>query len=282
MAEQIKTIKLIDDPKIMRYAIGDQGCTVLVTGETGSGKTLSIRPLIEYLGVDEVLIVATDPRLAPLDGLGARVIPAWIEPGAEGLELKNAAAAAWEKIQALSKDLIAAVKNPKVQVPKALVFDGLSNFGDIHQSRLAQADGVVSERGWGQIGNGILNFTGFIRGLQLRGLFRVLTCTTGPTRDSKGGIITGPTGQPMQRLYIGTGGRLAPDHIVRYIDYMFHTTAYYGGPTAEGAGPDGMVRKFQTCTADGVTAKGAPQLPTPFMSADLAEVYRRVIEGKKS
>ena len=280
MTEPSGEVRLIDDPKIIDYAIGDQGCTVLVTGETGSGKTLSIRPLIEYLGRDEVLIVATDPRLAPLDGLKARVIPAWITPGSEGLDLKNAAIAAYEKIQATMRDLIAAARSPRVRVPKAFIFDGLSNLGDIHQARLALADGQLSERLWGQIGKSILDFAGFIRGLQLKGMFRVMTCTTGPVRDAKGGLIPGPTGQPLQRLYIGTGGRMGPDHIVRYIDYMFHVSAYYGGPQAEGGTPDGMVRRFQTCTADGVVAKGAPQLPTPFMKADLAEVYRRVIEGK--
>ncbi len=278
MTEPMKEMRLIDDPKVVDYSIGEQGCTVLVTGETGSGKTLSLRPLIEYLGRDEVLIIATDPRLAPLDGLKARVIPAWIKPGLEGLELKNAAVAAWERIQSTARDLIAAANNPKVRIPKVIAFDGLSNLGDIMQARLAGGDGVVSERSWGIVGGDILKFVGFVRGLQFKGLFRVMTCTTGPTRGAKGEILTGPTGTPLQRLYIGTGGRMAPDHILRFTDYMFHVTASYAGQ--DSTSPDKMTRKFQTCTADGVVAKGAPQLPTPFMNADLAEVYRRVIEGK--
>lgn len=272
---EAKPVRLIDDSRLVDYSIGDAGCTVLVSGESGAGKTLSLRNLIKMLGRDNVLILATDPRLAPLDGLNPRVLPCWITPGSEGAVLKQSAQDAHDRIMAFSKDLALAAGNPKIVVPKALVFDGISNYGDIQQARLCPPGGNLSEPQWGHVGKGMLDFIGFIRGLQIRGLFRVFTCTTGPMRGDKGQILTDPLGRPRQKFMVGTGGRMAPDHMHRFIDYHLHVDAYFDKTNPE-AGPDGMVRRFQTCTADGVMAKGAPQFPTPFMKADMWEVYRLI------
>lgn len=264
-------IQLVADPRLTRYKMAGSGFTALVSGPTGSGKTLSLRPLVEYLGADEILVIATDPRLAPLEGLDVPTLEAWIEPGAEGLALKNAAQAAFEKIQAMFSDIARAVKNEKVKTPKVLVFDSLSNYGDILQARLAPVGGQLSMPQWGQVARDALALVQYLRGLQVRGMLRIVNCTSGWTTDD--------VGRKVPELFIGTGGKMGPKHVGRYVDFQFHVEATYM-PGDAMAGPDGMVRRFHTCEHDGISAKGHPALPTPYMKADWAEVYRLVMEGK--
>lgn len=258
-------MRLIDDPRLQEYRIEDAGFTGLVTGVTGSGKTLALRNLIINLGPENVVVIATDPRLAPLDGLGAKILKAWIDPKEEGAAQKQAAEAAWATIQAFHRDLGAAAENPNIEVPKVIVHDNLSNTGDIMALKTAPPGGWPSLQQWGTIGKGILNMITFYRGLQIRGLIRIINCTTGYEEDS--------LGRKIPVLQIGTGGQLAPKHISRYVDYQFHIHSAYE-PNAPGASPDGMLRQFQTCEMDGIIAKGSPKLPRPLMPADWWEVYK--------
>ncbi len=261
-------IRLIDDARLDTYNIADDGFTGLVTGVTGSGKTLALRKLIEKLGAENVLVIATDPRLAPLDGLGARVLKAWLPSSATGAELKAAAQDAWARIASFHKDLTMAANNPKIVVPRVIVHDNISNTGDIIAARVAPADGWPTMPQWGTIGLDILNMVKFYRGLQIRGLIRIINCTTGFDKDAVDNM-----GRRVPVLQIGTGGQLAPKHISRYVDYQFHVTATYEPNNADRS-TDGMFRRFQTCEMDGVIAKGSPKLPAPYMKACWWEVYK--------
>jgi len=260
-------IRLVDDPRLKPYKMGESGITALVTGHTGAGKTLAFRPFIEQFGRDSCIVVATDPRLFPLEGLDARVLEAWIEPGAEGLELKRAAQAAYEKVQEFFVDLASIQSRDDVEFPKAILFDSLSNYGDIIQAKIAPIGGQLSQPQWGDAGRQILNFVSWVRGFQRRGLLRVFNCTSGWSKDD--------IGRQTQEIYIGTGGKMAPKYVFKHFDLMFHVESTFalGSPDA---GPDGIVRKFHTCEHDGIVAKGHPNLSTPTCPADWAYVYRQI------
>ena len=245
----------------------------MLTGGSGVGKTLMFRELIQKLGRDEFVGIATDARLAPLDGLQARVIPAWLEPGLSKESRKVRADLIWEKIRQVGTDLEVAAKSSRVKMPKVLGFDGITNLGDILQSKHI-IRGKSTYTNWGEYADDVLGLIGFFRGLQVKGLFRVFTCVTVPgEKDS--------LGRTPPELLIGTAGQLAPKHVYRFIDYHFHMDSFFD-PKHEWAGPDGVVRRFQTCELDGVASKGAPGLSTPFMRASLWEVYRRVILKEQS
>lgn len=262
-------IRLIDDPSLEAYTIADAGFTGLADGITGSGKTLALRKLIQHVGSENVVVVATDPRLAPLDGLNVKVLKCWIEPSvSEPAEMKAAATDAWNRMQAFHRNLRAAVNNPKVVVPKYIIHDNLTNTGDILAAMIAPLSGQLSQPQWGELARRALDLVTFYRGLQIRGLVRIINITSGREKDEYGRSV------PV--LFVGMGGKLAPTHLPRKIDYMFHVEATYD-PNNPLAGPDGMARTFQTCAKDGVIAKGAPQLPTPTMKADWLEVCRLVL-----
>ncbi len=254
-------------PKLAPYAVGNSGFTALVTGATGSGKTLALRGLIEYLGKDEVLIVATDPRLAPLEGTGAKVFEAWVEPGVQGADLKQAATEAWNKLQGFFRDLSTAAKDKDTKMPKVVVLDSLSNLGDILGYSLAPPGGQLTMAQWGEMARRALSVVTFFRGLQVDGMLRIINCTSGLEEDDMG--------RKVPVIYIGLGGKMAPRHVPRYVDFQFHIEATHA-PSHSWAGEDGMMRKWHTCEHDGIIAKGHPKLPTPFMKADWKEVYRIV------
>lgn len=258
-------ISLIDDPDLKEYRIGESGFVALVTGRTGSGKTLALRNLIKNLGKRKVVVIATDPRMAPLDGLDVKMLECWVPPAAEGAELKAAAEAAWDRIQKFHRNLAAACANPDVEVPEVVVHDNLSNTGDMLAAKFATPGQQLSQPQWGFLARSALNLATFYRGLQGRRMIRIINCTTGTE--------TNEYGQKVPALFIGTGGQQAPKHFSRYVDYQFHVEATYD-PTNAGADPDGMVRTFQTCEMNGVVAKGSPNLPRPYMKADWWEVYK--------
>lgn len=263
---------LMNDPRLIEYNLPDAGFTALVTGPTGSGKTLAIRRLIENLGREEVLVIATDPRLAPLDGLRAKVFRAWIEPGMEGSELKAAATDAWNRLNGFLRDLIMATKSGgKDHVPKVVVLDSLSNLGDILGYKLAPVGGQLSQPQWGQLAAEVMKVVTVIRGLQSGGMLRIINCTSGWDTDDQG--------RKVPVMFIGMGGKLAPRHTPRFVDFQFHIESYLGNIGDPMAGPDGMVRRFHTCEHDGIMAKGHPKLPTPVMKADWWEVWQLIYGG---
>lgn len=276
--ETNKNPRLIDDPKVRTYSIKDQGFTGLVYGETGAGKTLAVRRLIKELGADNVLVIATDPRLAPLDGIGAKIVPCWVEPGLTGVDLKNKATQAWERLEAIHRDLIAAAANPGVVLPKAVVHDNLSNTGDILMWSIAKPGGQLSQPDWGTLARRVFETVTLYRGLQVRGLMRIINCTSGIATDASGRVISDAFGRAQPQLMIGTGGKLAPKHVPRKVDYQFYVDARYE-PGHDDAGADGMVRQFTTCQQGAIVAKGSPQLPTPTMKACWWEVYKLVMGG---
>lgn len=263
-------IRVVDDPRLKPYVMKDSGITALVTGPTGSGKTLAFRHFIEQFGAENAIVVATDPRLFPLDGLDCRILEAWMEPGAEGLELKQAAARAYQKIQDFFIDLGNIQTREDVKFPLAILFDSLSNYGDIMQVKTAPIGGQLSMQQWGDVGRNTLQFVSWVRGFQRRRLLRIFNCTSGWTKDDMN--------RTTQELLIGMGGKMTAKYVFKHFDLMFHVESNYA-PGNEAAGPDGMLRQFHTCEHDGIVAKGHPNLPTPTCPADWGYVYRQIFGG---
>lgn len=266
-------IRLIDDPRLEEAKVLDEGFTAMVTGPTGSGKTLALRSLVEKLGPDSGIVIATDPRLLPLEDTGVRVLKCWMQPGMQGADLKTAAIAAWGKYEAFVRDLALAAHSPDVEVPKWIALDSITSLGDIKAAAIAPANGQLSQPLWGELGRGLLHQIGYLRGLQVRGLIRIINCTSGWEKDEMG--------RRTQELFMGIGGKIAPKHATRYIDLMFHVEATYA-PNDPQAGPDGMKRIFHTCEHDGIVAKGHPKIPTPFCKADWGYVHGLIFPGAEA
>ena len=265
-------MRLIDDPRLTKYSVADDGCLALVYGESGTGKTLALRSLFENLGSDSGIVIATDPRMAPLDGTNANVLKCWIEPSvSEPAAMKAAAEDAWARLTAFNADLRAAMDNPKVAVPCWIALDNLFHAGEVKHLAMAPAGGKLSIPQWGDFANEMLGLVTFYRGLSKRGMLRIINCTSVWERGEKGALIVDEYGRKIPKILVGTGGKVAPTLLPSKIDLMFFVTAEHR-PSDPEAGKDGMVRKFQTCTAEGITAKGHPKLPTPYTPADWWDV----------